>query len=480
MQVEQKCGVPLMLNPEAALSAVRDCMNARSYEYPRLDRIDIAVKPLPAGTIRVQIPAGAPLALTDAARRSEPGLLQLALNTYSQILKLDGLYQPSAPDRAPGWKHWQRNQMDARQAGIHQAALKYGAAYATVLPGDPSPIIRGYTPRRMTALFHDPAEDEFPVIALDVNGQMMRLFDATHVYYVGSQNPLLPPLAPEWANLQASNFYFLRSEEHGMGVCPVVRYRDQMLLGGEEQYGIVEPLIDLEDRVRETNFETLVAQYFQAFRQRYIVGWEAKDEAEKLKASAASLWTFEDKDVQVGSMPQTDLTPLESIKQSHVRDFAAAGQLSASAMGVHGVDKMNPEAVAAAEASQDRRASEIQTTLGEAHEQMFRLCGIAANDAASADDYDSEVRWHDFTTVSYAQKVDGLTKIFTMLGIPEEMAWEEIPDWTDNKVARAKLLISQGSRTASQGNIAAGAQSAPASSAPALPQSALPLKGTVN
>jgi hypothetical protein len=31
-----------------------------------------------------------------------------------------------------------------------------------------------------------------------------------------------------------------------MGVCPVVRFRDRMLLEGDEQFGIIEPLIDIQ------------------------------------------------------------------------------------------------------------------------------------------------------------------------------------------------------------------------------------------
>jgi hypothetical protein len=46
-----------------------------------------------------------------------------------------------------------------------------------------------------------------------------------------------------------------------------------MLLDGEEVFGIVEPLIDIQKRIDETTFGMLVAQYYQAFKQRYIIGW---------------------------------------------------------------------------------------------------------------------------------------------------------------------------------------------------------------
>ena len=40
----------------------------------------------------------------------------------------------------------------------------------------------------------------------------------------------------------------------------------------------------------------MVAQHFTAFRQRYIMGWLAPTETEKVKASASRLLTFEDPD----------------------------------------------------------------------------------------------------------------------------------------------------------------------------------------
>jgi hypothetical protein len=43
-----------------------------------------------------------------------------------------------------------------------------------------------------------------------------------------------------------------------VGVTPVVRYRDRMLLDGEEQYGIIEPLLTMQDRINETTFGMMV------------------------------------------------------------------------------------------------------------------------------------------------------------------------------------------------------------------------------
>jgi hypothetical protein len=78
--------------------------------------------------------------------------------------------------------------MDARQTGVHRSALQYGASYASILPGDKAPVIHGYSPRRMTAIYEDTDVDEWPMMALDVNGPMLRLFDEECVYHIGVES----------------------------------------------------------------------------------------------------------------------------------------------------------------------------------------------------------------------------------------------------------------------------------------------------
>ncbi|WP_230677639.1 phage portal protein, partial [Streptococcus pneumoniae] len=59
------------------------------------------------------------------------------------------------------WKWWQRNQMDARQTGLHRSALHYGVAYETVLPAlkpgqedsGAEVFCKPASPRQMTAVY---------------------------------------------------------------------------------------------------------------------------------------------------------------------------------------------------------------------------------------------------------------------------------------------------------------------------------------
>ena len=94
--------------------------------------------------------------------------LGLVVTELAQGLFVEGYRRKSDPDNAGAWQWWKANRMDGRQMGIHRAALAYGISYATVTPGedpltgDPTPVIRGCSPRRGMAFYDDPAMDEWP------------------------------------------------------------------------------------------------------------------------------------------------------------------------------------------------------------------------------------------------------------------------------------------------------------------------------
>jgi hypothetical protein len=219
-----------------------------------------------------------------------------------------------------------------------------------------------------------------------------------------------------------------------------------MLLDGEEVFGIVEPLIDIQKRVDETTFGMLVAQYYQAFKQRYIVGWIAQSEQDALKASSANVWMFKDPDVKVGNLEAGDMAPYISSKESALADMSAIAQLPLSALGASGSTPRNvgSEAVASFDAGKDRKAGEIRTSLGETWELVLRTAAAIDGDAEAAADTSSQLRWRDMTTTSPGAIVDALGKMNSMLGVPVEMLWERIPGWTDQDQARAIDIVQSG------------------------------------
>lgn len=58
--------------------------------------------------------------------------------------------------------------------------------------------------------------------------------------------------------------------------------------------------------------------------------------------------------------------------------------------------------------------------------------------------YDMQVRWADTEVRPLSQAADALGKLAAQVGVPLEMLWERIPDWTDGDTERAKQLVEAG------------------------------------
>ena len=462
-----------------AVATVQQMLQVRAFEARRLDVLHRVVSPsVPwagnegalaaltdphdgymANVTSVPVPPSSPPSLTRMAARSETNLLPLVLDTFSQVMKVDN-YLPSHGDSsAPAWEWWNRNQMNARQTGLNRGALHYGVSYSTILPAmTPGQEANGSSvfwhpasPRQMTAVYGErmvwdpkqggPIDDDWPIHALEINGSMVRLYDETSVHYIGVKSQ--PHSALGWTDpsyLRSSNFDYIESRQHGIGVCPVVRFRDKVMLDGEEQLGIIEPLLVLQSRINETTFGMLVAQYYAAFKQRYIVGWLPSNEADALKMKVNNVWTFKDDNVKVGELNETDLTRYIESKKSAVMDMSAVAQLPPHAMGMDGISNISESTLAALEAAKERKCGEITTSLGESYEQAFRLCAYISGDSEGAGDFGSQVKWRDISAKAFSATVDALGKLGQMLGVPDELLWEDIPGWTADKVQRAMEL----------------------------------------
>lgn len=457
------------MKKEAAISAVQHLLQARAYEAERLERIADAMRPWTKQTALRHVEVkGRQLEshpLAGLARKSQTNLLPLVLDTFSQGMKVDNYFAGNGKTTAKPWEWWQRNKMDARQTGIIRAALRDGVSFATVLPSlTPGPLqpgaqgafIQGRSARQMTALYGEPmqwnplsgtapVDDDWPLLALEVQGPMIRLYDEEKVHFIGVKAQPATSLGWKDPNYWAgNNFNYIEGRSHGVGVCPVVRFRDRMLLDDvDETWGIIEPLIEIQDRLNETTWQMLVGQYFTAFIQRYVSGWMPRSEQEALRQAASDVWFFKDPNVKVGDLPAADLTGYLSARKAAIQDLAAVGQVPPQNLGLDGISNISETTLAALEAGKERKSSEIETSLGESFEQMLRTSAHITGDSENAADFASEVKWRDKTARAFAQTVDGLGKLATMLDIPLEVLWEDIPGWTKEKVERARRAAAE-------------------------------------
>ncbi|MEO3856226.1 phage portal protein [Acrocarpospora sp. B8E8] len=317
------------LDQKEAEAVTRTLLARRDPEQARLQRIADYV----AGKhTSVYVPAGAKSEYRWLLERATVNMLPLVINTVAQNLYVDGYRRAKTDDNAAPWETWQANRMDSRQHGIYRAALKYGIGYGMVLPGKPLPVIRPMSPRRMTAFYSDSINDEWPIYAVEVEhgqekGSGGKLERVKHVRllddvcrYTFTQRKGRKGL--EWGG----------REDHNLGVCPVVRYVNEVDLDESQAVaGEVEPLLEIQDQINSTTFNLLMAQQYAAHRQRWVTGMappldENGTPIEPFRVRVDGLFVAEDPDTKFGEFSQTSLEGYLKSREESIRSMATISQ----------------------------------------------------------------------------------------------------------------------------------------------------------
>lgn len=431
----------MALSEKDVVDTSRRLLRMREVEQPRLKKISAYMR---GEASSVYVPKGARQEYKWLIKRAKVNVLPLVVTVVAQALYVDGYRPAGGDDNADAWDIWQANRMDARQHGLHRASLKYGVAYNVVMPGKPLPVIAPKSPKRMTAFYEDPVDDEWPEFAVEetirnsIKGQTrsVRLYDDTH------RHTLEEDLKP------GGKLLFVRSEEHGLGVCPVVRYLNAFDLDGEDCIrGEVEPLFEMQDQLNSTTFNLLMAQQYSAFRQRYVSGMVPIDADGNARAPFAAavdrLWVAEDSDVKFGEFGQTDLGGYLKSAEETIRHIATVSQTPPHHL-LGQMSNLSAEALAAAESGLQRKISERKSGFGESHEQTLRLASLAAGDKKGWADVSAQAVWRDTEARALASTVDALGKLKQMLDVPAQELWERIPGVTQTDVIRWKAAAERG------------------------------------
>ncbi len=407
-------------------------------ERERLDRLDRWFRWSPED---VRLPRKATPELRALVELSRVPWLGLVVTSTAQCLFVDGYRSALDPvgeadeDRQPSgpWRIWQANGLAKRQAAIHRAALAYGYAYATVLPGtdfqgEPMPVIRGVSPRKMWAVYDDPAEDDWPRYAMRVLSSTetttkLKVLDDQHVY-------TLTVRGGPGKNGEPSVSLDRDPELHDAGVCPVVRYCAELDLDGRAS-GEVEPHIPLASRINKTAYDRMLVQHFNSWKIRVFAGLAIPDREEeqnraKLKLAQDDVVMLEDADGKAWTLPETALDGFIKANAADIEHLASVTQTPTHELTGQLVN-LSADALAAARASQTQKVEDYKLGFGGSHTQALQLGSHYAGDEDHAKDITGRCTWQDTSIRSMAQAVDALGKARQMLEVPKEALWGRIP-----------------------------------------------------
>jgi len=407
-------------------------------------------------------------------KKSKRNFLPLVVSAISQNLHVDGVKPSgqttiesvetvSASNPEPAWSAFKANRMISRQHGIHRAVIQYGAAYALVLPGQMAtndelqgtsvPVIRPVSPRRMTALYADDVDDEWPQVALEVrvvnnandpNKQqlLVSLYDEQARYSMVSSPGVtlrdsqidLQLAEQDDPNLagQAPVAY------HSLGVCPVVRFLYEVDLDGElDCSGEIEPVIPLQDQINFTTFNEMMAAQYQAFRQRWVTGMAPVDvqgrETAPFRPGVDRVWAAEDPTTKFGEFSEANLQQYLDSREAGIRHMSTITQLPPYHL-LGQVANLSAEALAAARDGLDRKIDELKAILDDPWVNVIRLCSLASGDKEGWNNTEWQIVWRDTSARAFSATIDALGKAATMLGIPVEELWKWVPGASADEV----------------------------------------------
>ncbi|WP_235661562.1 phage portal protein [Mycobacteroides abscessus] len=195
--------------------------------------------------------------------------------------------------------------------------------YGMVVPGTPVPTIHAIDPRRCIGL----PDLQNPV---RLRAALVREWDPileTHRSYL-----FLP--GKKWTfALEGTQWNPVSTEPEliegldELGGIPIVRFDNALELG---EY---EPHIDLLDRINDVTLQRIIGFWYQALRQRALVGDEDEDDEDEpgsepvdfnklFKAGPGSLWRIP-KDFEIWESQQADFSGITNAKRDDVKEFAA-------------------------------------------------------------------------------------------------------------------------------------------------------------
>ena len=391
----------------------------------------------------------------DLVDRSYTPWLTLVITAMVQTMFVKGIQIPGQNAGSPAavQQCWMRNDMPAKQISLYRDQFTHGTAFGVSLPGrdpltgSPMPVLRMVSARRMAAFDMPGQPSDYPMFTIEADrfwdarerGWTVELMDENAVHHIYCKGD----------GEDRKDWFYLDYVAHDTGVTPVARYYNMIDLDGDA-VSEIEPLIPMAKRIDQDVFDRLIVQRFGAWKVRYITGLvkpaEVSDEDHVqtlLKLKVGDFLALEGKDSKVGTIDETQLDGFIAAHDADIRDLSAVSQTPPHHMlGL--ASNMQPESLAAVNANLVNKSFERKVGTEVSHRRLLRCAAIQMGNQREAEAYDMQFTWKDTETRSFQQAAQALGVVATQLGVPVEMLWRRLPDWTEFDSEEAKRIVESG------------------------------------
>lgn len=361
--------------------------------------------------------------------KAETRMIGLVLRVLTQSIELRS-YSPGIEDDGKLMLAFSQNRMQTRQKRLYQAAMTSGMSYSSLELRGGRLRSKVYSAKNAFAVFGDAEADEFADYAvtrgqkLVGGGYELTLMDSDAIYRFreGEGGTDLMEIVP-----------------HGLGVTPIVRFTGEMDAEGDVQ-SEVEPLIEPQASLNQTKADRLVAQSYASWVVRVLSGVEKPDDEyearmQNIELSMKRLILANDPAAKAQTFGTTNLQQYIDAGKSDKQELAVLAQVpQKTIIGAQSNQSDGADALAAEEASTQRKLHNYETSFGESWGTWFRLAGGLLGINGGLDDYRGAVDWRDSEIRSMSQMADALGKIATQLQVPVKALWNMIPNVSPDTV----------------------------------------------
>lgn len=399
----------------------------------------------------------------------------LVVDSVTDRLEVAGIRSPdgqAAVDDAV-WGVWQDNQMDAESKLAHSAALISGRAFALIQPVvGKSPEISLDSSEQMIVQYREGSR-RHRVAALrrwagddDVVNATLYRPDGVFKFRKAKSDEQARgggrfKINGDWWGPRGENIDDW-TVENPLGVVPVIELAvNRRLKPGSFGYarGEYEHCTGLVDRINLLTFLGLVVAFWQGFPLRGVTGqkiqWEflTDDDGNKLldaagdqrkrarppfDATADTMFMLEDEKAKLAEFAAADRKNLSVLEELDQLATITKTPRHYFPMG-GGMSNLSADAIRASEGGLAAKVVAHKASLGEGHEEMLRVCGLALDDPVYLSPR-AALLWQDHEARSMAERADAAVKLKDIL--PRQVLWERYLNATQEDSARWEALTS--------------------------------------
>jgi hypothetical protein len=413
-------------------------------------------------------PYGVNAEYDDLRKKAPANFLGIAIGAPTQRMRADSIKTSLGDEEEKKlWSGaWQANKLDTRQDLVYRSMMIHGRGIVSVWPNKADgarPVVRPESYERVHVQMDpdDPFTPEYAVkiytitdrapSALILPASVSREREIGIVYDAESMVRFERPAhGGRWEKAAEST--------HPMRRVPFALY-DLHPDSDGNPWSAVDPLMPQQDSLNTIRFNTLLAMQFAAFRQKIVVGFDPRvvdkdgnvlyktnaDGTPALDANGSMqplisspgrvgvdrMMAFPGHETKVFDLPESNLANYIEVYDSFLTTFFSTAQIPPQYQLGQMVN-LSGDALTAAESTLASLVKELQLAAGEGHEDMLELAYYASGGTETFEPT-AEVEWLDAEARSFAQVVDGITKLITQ-GFPRRAAFEMLPGATKTKL----------------------------------------------